>query len=1234
MATDDPALQASAPPPDLMNGPVFNPSSKGKQRSLDDVDTCRICRGEGSREEPLFYPCKCSGSIKFVHQNCLMEWLSHSQKKHCELCKTPFRFTKLYHPHMPSSVPLPVFLRRAAIHTWKTFLTWARFHLVLFVWVAWLPWCMRTVWRGLFWIGDGGWINWQKIEEQALVVAKERLDELAAEGTSPASAQLLISKSATASAVVSQVANVLPQFMSPISQRLNFTGGPIFFSLAKRLMTGVIGRISPETPLSQITSTVKSTNFSNINRHSSWLSEFRFLNSLTRSPMFNKLLIDTLEGQLITLLVVIAFILIFLIREWVVQQHPGMNMGGAPNANPPIAQRAEAPNGEQIAQQNAHQLAEQRLQAPHQAALIVPLGEQAGELAIAEPPNSQQDTPPLPEETQNVRTQAHSTNLEESTIKGDSPMSSQDESSSNLDTTPLDTEQFQHRTNVAGPAMSPQRPGMPNRDMARSAEIRRTLEEQLLPLGHKGPVFMELWNRAENKPSEVLKIIEEEGRMDELSWIVNAMRVLENSSSIDGDQDNTSQAALYDVPTETKSNEIGYGLDNASQTPSLQDGEAIMSVGVEDDKTNEGTQNQEIDFENSGSGQLRSRDTLYHPEEERKFHADDQSESQSSEVVHEFDTAQTPRASLLPSNSQQLRDWAPESQSNSSAGSTDHPNNNPFHPGYLEQSENHDDAPITGAAADAPELVRSSENEAESSSGPRIEPDDTSQEMVLQEHQNIVVVHHGLFDNMMNWLWGGIDPLVDLPVGNPDPEGGDDEHIVNNLADEAPFIPVEHGRPIIAEDDDAENAGNVENLENAENAENPVQGPEALGAAAQAGADPNGGEAADDGEDLEGIMELIGMQGPLAGLIQNGMICAVLVSMTIILGMWIPYIAGKIFLVFLANPVSLLFKLPLRWASISADLIIDLSVFSAGCAFYWVDTVVRLLCAPIGWMFPSIERISRNKILAETAKFYAESAMERLAKAFVITGGSLSESDIPAFSIIAHESLRLIEYRVSYMTQIVRSAIIALVKTSYFHTFDFGEVYQWLSINITANAREISLLTRSKAREIITLAPQLFEINPLRVSLNIPQRTAPLDYTLAYWNTKDRVLAIVFGYMFFSVIGMLYLRISAFLRGRDGRGKFDGIFADILYQAGGVLKVILIISIEMIVFPLYCGFLLDLALMPLFGNVTIISRVNFLMESPNTSLFVHWFVGTCYMFHFALFVSMCRKIMRNGVLCK
>ena len=33
-------------------------------------DICRVCRSEGASDKPLFYPCVCTGSIKYVHQ----EW--------------------------------------------------------------------------------------------------------------------------------------------------------------------------------------------------------------------------------------------------------------------------------------------------------------------------------------------------------------------------------------------------------------------------------------------------------------------------------------------------------------------------------------------------------------------------------------------------------------------------------------------------------------------------------------------------------------------------------------------------------------------------------------------------------------------------------------------------------------------------------------------------------------------------------------------------------------------------------------------------------------------------------------------------------------------------------------------------------------------------------------------------------------------------------------------------------
>ena len=41
-----------------------------------DDKTCRICLEEAEElRNPLITPCKCIGSVRFIHMNCLREWL-------------------------------------------------------------------------------------------------------------------------------------------------------------------------------------------------------------------------------------------------------------------------------------------------------------------------------------------------------------------------------------------------------------------------------------------------------------------------------------------------------------------------------------------------------------------------------------------------------------------------------------------------------------------------------------------------------------------------------------------------------------------------------------------------------------------------------------------------------------------------------------------------------------------------------------------------------------------------------------------------------------------------------------------------------------------------------------------------------------------------------------------------------------------------------------------------------
>ena len=46
---------------------------------------CRICF-EKNNKDIMINPCKCKGSIKWVHHNCLLKWITIS-KKYCQSCK-------------------------------------------------------------------------------------------------------------------------------------------------------------------------------------------------------------------------------------------------------------------------------------------------------------------------------------------------------------------------------------------------------------------------------------------------------------------------------------------------------------------------------------------------------------------------------------------------------------------------------------------------------------------------------------------------------------------------------------------------------------------------------------------------------------------------------------------------------------------------------------------------------------------------------------------------------------------------------------------------------------------------------------------------------------------------------------------------------------------------------------------------------------------------------------------
>lgn len=75
----------------LISSDNDNQSNSGSQEeNSQTMFMCRICHCEESNEEYLLSPCYCSGTLRYVHQSCLQQWLKSNGIKSCELCKYDF----------------------------------------------------------------------------------------------------------------------------------------------------------------------------------------------------------------------------------------------------------------------------------------------------------------------------------------------------------------------------------------------------------------------------------------------------------------------------------------------------------------------------------------------------------------------------------------------------------------------------------------------------------------------------------------------------------------------------------------------------------------------------------------------------------------------------------------------------------------------------------------------------------------------------------------------------------------------------------------------------------------------------------------------------------------------------------------------------------------------------------------------------------------------------------------
>ncbi|VVC96338.1 unnamed protein product [Leptidea sinapis] len=117
---------------------------------LSGADFCRFCRSEASSDRPLFHPCICTGSIKWIHQECLVQWMRYSRKEICELCGHRFSFMPIYSPDMPRRLPIKDVVSGLLTSVATAVKDWLHYTLVAIAWLGIVPLTACRTYRSLF----------------------------------------------------------------------------------------------------------------------------------------------------------------------------------------------------------------------------------------------------------------------------------------------------------------------------------------------------------------------------------------------------------------------------------------------------------------------------------------------------------------------------------------------------------------------------------------------------------------------------------------------------------------------------------------------------------------------------------------------------------------------------------------------------------------------------------------------------------------------------------------------------------------------------------------------------------------------------------------------------------------------------------------------------------------------------------------------------------------------------
>ncbi|KAI8611743.1 hypothetical protein BC830DRAFT_1171635 [Chytriomyces sp. MP71] len=1263
-----------------------------------DEAMCRVCRGPGTAENALYHPCKCAGSMKYVHQewlgchggaaegtkpedglgafadsqsfailcacwggeagkggvrsyylhtdvvlttpllHSLEEWLSHSRKKHCEICNHKFNFTPIYNPHAPPAISLNFFTSVLLRRAWTTAKLYLRILLAGTVWLVLLPYATVWIWR--FWFDPSSVFAARGASEQSLLQQKGTFENLSSPShgawenaslTSEASHLILVPSYWT------PILNFTLEYLLHVASLLGITNGTLFHELHGQYLTMQRGNASAKADADTLTEIgLKGVGMANeTDNVMGVMLDSQFQNGMGPVvdwiPVMKTFFMDVFEGQIILSVLIIVAIALLCIKEYVVLNTPvnadgipinppdadepldlGFAFGGGLNDDPPPPPPApprRAPR-RQVARANPP--------APIPRPRLNP--------AVPAPLPPVQVPGQFPRTNTAALQRAHQANFERALRDPELPPEALpllfEAAIANAQTEP-------ERVAVAAAADAALVSARVHEESLR-AEARTYKEEAVETLQEA----VSASGIGEDGAGAIVQAFEAEVEGLDVEHIQRALQAVLKDLKGFGKKRRGSRpevASVIDSPRVLRSGRVIGGPSTSAPLKAAadHDGKRVESENNEenraDDYINPVYSRQYVTRPSApadGSAPRRISPRLNISKGERRGSMKDlalsppEVGSTSTSGASPFSlTDATPLfgGGSLPGATGDATDFVTlvtgTSTSTAAFGVSDGTSSSA--------------APNFGRFNDGPDSADELEVGGSSSSGKRKERTDDTE--ILDQGSPLL---HGnefsanLRSTMHDHAFGGRDEDIEGEGGlglrqrRPRPFFDVDEHaaVVDRLGDNPFHIPGDIPRlqRRVRPEDLAQLLNNQENANNRpawpdmpppqpaaqqpaprERPPRPPRPPRQrqqppqqdllnfndafnLNVNVELGPDGIAADVQAQG-DINAFMELVGIQGPLDMLVQNFGIAVFIVFAALGGGLWVPFVLGRgilwlfcdVYAPFVGGALSQGTEVLQTFTDPLLDPVVD-----------WLVEVVKwsgLVAAVRNGNYSIVNQLTGVNVTED-------SGLTMMVNASVVDNSTERKVDGGVFSPLLEKVLHDVD---GDFSKTPRAGLDVL------------------TVSISGvNATGTNETVLHKAKEVL------------------PQRLSFIS---------DRVANILVGY--FTIIFVVYHHARRTGRLRHPyvqtlkRMMLKGI--RFLYMA---FKFSFFITIELGMFPTFCGILIDICTLSVFGpNATIESRIEFYHTYPWSSYFLHWLAGTTFMFQFASYVQSVRKIVRPGV---